>query len=471
MVELKLYKVNSVSQISKPNSVFFVKGANETETRGFVTTKDGIPVPFKDLNSGTGSGITTLNSLGGTIEISGTSTIKNLEIEASLLALINSALQSGDPITSLVNNAGYITLSDVPTFNPLDYDLEDFNNASSDPFARQSDLSVGGATDLAYTPSPTNGIVTSSTGTDATIPLADDTNAGLLKPSKFTLLESIQEAFTTALKTAYDGVVTWVATNGTNILNHIVNTSNPHSVTATQVGAVPILAYTPSHSVLVQQSGTDSPTSVAIGNNEILGRLSGGGSDIKGLNTSEVRTLLSINNVDNTSDVNKPISTATQTALTNILKKFISVPSASLTGVTSQAVIATILIPANTYDATDAWQINIPVRKTATASNVNFILWHGLTTGATTTQVGILALSTINRTNNLMRNCYLSDGNMNTNTGAAVNSSSSYVAVNSATVNIPIDNTVDNYFTLTGNPSVVSEVLETLGMYFTPLKY
>ena len=44
----------------------------------------------------------------------------------------------------------------------------------------------GGATNLAYTPSSTNGIVTSDTGTDATIPLADVTNAGLLTPSEKT---------------------------------------------------------------------------------------------------------------------------------------------------------------------------------------------------------------------------------------------------------------------------------------------
>lgn len=50
--------------------------------------------------------------------------------------------------------------------------------------------SGGGATNLGYTPSPTNGIVTSDTGTDATIPLADGTNAGLLKPAKYTVLEN-----------------------------------------------------------------------------------------------------------------------------------------------------------------------------------------------------------------------------------------------------------------------------------------
>jgi hypothetical protein len=47
---------------------------------------------------------------------------------------------------------------------------------------------ISSVTNLGYTASPTNGIVTSDTGTDATIPLADGTNAGLLKPADFTKL-------------------------------------------------------------------------------------------------------------------------------------------------------------------------------------------------------------------------------------------------------------------------------------------
>lgn len=43
---------------------------------------------------------------------------------------------------------------------------------------------------------------------------------------------------TSALKTAYDSAVTWISTNGTNLLNHLSNTSNPHSTTATQVDAL-----------------------------------------------------------------------------------------------------------------------------------------------------------------------------------------------------------------------------------------
>ncbi len=73
--------------------------------------------------------------------------------------------------------------------------------------------------------------------------------------------------------------------------------------------------YSPSHSILIQQSGTGSPTALQVSNNTLVGRLSGGGSEINDLSASDVRTLLSISNVDNTSDASKPISTATQTAL------------------------------------------------------------------------------------------------------------------------------------------------------------
>lgn len=71
-------------------------------------------------------------------------------------------------------------------------------------------------------------------------------------------LDLITEAFTTALKSTYDAVVAWVTTNGSNVLAHLSRTDNLHSVTKSQVG---------------------------------------------------------LSNVDNTTDLLKPISTATQTAL------------------------------------------------------------------------------------------------------------------------------------------------------------
>lgn len=49
----------------------------------------------------------------------------------------------------------------------------------------------GGATNLSYAASPTSGLVVSDNGTDATIPAADATNAGLLLPAEKTKLTNI----------------------------------------------------------------------------------------------------------------------------------------------------------------------------------------------------------------------------------------------------------------------------------------
>lgn len=53
-----------------------------------------------------------------------------------------------------------------------------------------------------------------------------------------TVLTNTTASFTTDLKSSYDSAVSWITTNGTNLLNHLTNTSNPHSTTAAQVGAI-----------------------------------------------------------------------------------------------------------------------------------------------------------------------------------------------------------------------------------------
>lgn len=62
--------------------------------------------------------------------------------------------------------------------------------------ATQAPVSGGGAegagtTNLSYTASPTQGVVTSDTGTDATLPAADGTNAGLMLPAQVTKLAGV----------------------------------------------------------------------------------------------------------------------------------------------------------------------------------------------------------------------------------------------------------------------------------------
>jgi hypothetical protein len=52
--------------------------------------------------------------------------------------------------------------------------------------------------------------------------------------------------------------------------------------------------YSPAHSILVQQSGTGSPTALQVSNNTLVGRLSGGGSAIDDLTGTQVTTLLDV---------------------------------------------------------------------------------------------------------------------------------------------------------------------------------
>jgi hypothetical protein len=54
----------------------------------------------------------------------------------------------------------------------------------------------GDGANLAYTAAPTNGVVTSDTGTDATLTLADGTNAGLMAPAQHTKLAGIETGAT-----------------------------------------------------------------------------------------------------------------------------------------------------------------------------------------------------------------------------------------------------------------------------------
>jgi hypothetical protein len=80
---------------------------------------------------------------------------------------------------------------------------------------------VAGGADLGYTASPTQGVVTSSSGTDATIPAANGTNAGLMVPAQVTKLGHLTVTAATdldAMRTASHAAVTLAGTTNTNPL-------------------------------------------------------------------------------------------------------------------------------------------------------------------------------------------------------------------------------------------------------------
>lgn len=83
------------------------------------------------------------------------------------------------------------------------------------------DITVGGATNLAYSPGALNGVVTSDTGTDATIPAADGSNAGLMIPAQVTKLGHIsvtQAVDLDAMESASHAAVTLTGASTTNPL-------------------------------------------------------------------------------------------------------------------------------------------------------------------------------------------------------------------------------------------------------------
>lgn len=80
---------------------------------------------------------------------------------------------------------------------------------------------VAGGANLSYTAAPTQGTVVSSSGTDATIPAADGTNAGLMLPAQVSKLGNLTVTAATdldAMRTASHAAASLTGTTNTNPL-------------------------------------------------------------------------------------------------------------------------------------------------------------------------------------------------------------------------------------------------------------
>ena len=105
--------------------------------------------------------------------------------------------------------------------------------------------------------------------------------------------------------------------------------------------------YTPAHSILVQQSGTGSPESLSIGTNTLVGRISGGGSEIDDLTPTQVRTLI---NVEDGAQVNTINAGDNVSELINDAGYLTSAPVDSVAGKTGVVT----LVKADISDFSDA---------------------------------------------------------------------------------------------------------------------
>ena len=180
-----------------------------------------------------------------------------------------------------------------------------------------------GATNLGYTASPTNGIVTSDTGTDATLLLADTTDAGLLSPADKTKLNN---------------------TSGTNTGDNSVNTNANSYADAKVADAI-----------------ADGVTTIAPSQNAVFDALALKQDVVSGVSDTEIGYL---------DGVTSPI----QAQLDNRTKKIVNHLTASTahTGTTIETQITSFAfqIPANTLSATDILRIqDIAWEKTGVANS------------------------------------------------------------------------------------------------------
>jgi hypothetical protein len=155
--EVKHYKVKSLPTQLRPNSVYYVKATSQSSVKTYITDQTGFPFPLVDLTGGgnvgviqsvTGTGVTgtfsnpiinistfkssdlgnlielstndgklfvkPITSPDGSISIANTLSALEIQISPALQTQIQNALQSGDNISELTNDVGYITLADIP---------------------------------------------------------------------------------------------------------------------------------------------------------------------------------------------------------------------------------------------------------------------------------------------------------------------------------------------------------------------
>jgi hypothetical protein len=134
------------------------------------------------------------------------------------------------------------------------------------------DLGSSGITNLNYSASASNGVVTSNTGTNATIPLGTTSNAGLLQPSDKTKLNNTSGTNTgnNATNSQYSGLVSNVSTNlseGTATTTTVaVNSSDGSNATLAQASTTRAGVMTASDKVKLNgiETGADKTDSTNV---------------------------------------------------------------------------------------------------------------------------------------------------------------------------------------------------------------
>lgn len=149
-------------------------------------------------------------------------------------------------------------------------------------------------------------------------------------------------------------------------------------------GAVMESDFTTAFSLLVQQSGTGSPESLTVGTNTILGRVTGGGSEIDDLTPTQVRSLLNVEDGATADQTDAEILTAVESES----GRDMSVDGTKLDGieasadVTDETNVVAALSGATLTDAgTPAGTDKVLIQDTSDSNNLKYVDVNDLPSG------------------------------------------------------------------------------------------
>jgi len=157
----------------------------------------------------------------------------------------------------------------------------------------------------------------------------------------------------------------------------------------------------------------------------------------------------------------KGVTSAIQTQLNLFYAhkaRTIHAPAASVTGVATQTVIATMPIPANVYASTDAFMFNMAVKKGVTASTVEYKIYVGASAGALTTQIGRFIANSATLAADFVRPFSINSGTLNTSVGFNVNVITGEAQQTTAGAGVSVTTSSDWWITITAAPTNAADV-------------
>jgi len=185
------------------------------------------------------------------------------------------------------------------------------------------------------------------------------------------------------------------------------------------------------------------------------------------------KTAVGLANVDNTSDANKPVSTAQQTQFDLRVRTLLNdnVDSSAVTGTVSNSTLKSYLIPANTLAVGDTIDIKAVCSKTGTNATSNFRLYTNTSTNlGTALPLALFVPSATTLYISLDRTYTLKTGNVLESFPVGSNAATDETSSTSAISQTSFNPAVDNYIIVAIQPNNAGDSFKQTLCYITLMK-